>query len=305
MDVIKFYIVDVFATNKYEGNQLAVFLDLNDQLSEQQMQQIAKEINFAESTFIKEVKINQRFVVRIFTPEHEVPFAGHPSLGTSYIIAKFIASEPINKLTLELAHGDVDISILEPNNLDESIVYMRQAQPEFRNIFTREEISEGLGIKLDDIDTSLPIQEISTGLPYIIIPLKSLAAIETVALNYESFKGFLLARNKYRTNSPTGHSTSLFFFTEEVYEKGNTYNTRMLLLENNKLSEDAATGSANGCFLAYLLNYKNDKIKATVEQGFQMKRKSYLYLDGEFVDKQYQINVGGRNKLISEGIWYL
>ncbi|MFD2933880.1 PhzF family phenazine biosynthesis protein [Spirosoma flavum] len=302
---MKFYIVDVFATNKYEGNQLAVFLDLDNQLSEKQMQQIAKEINFAETTFIKEVKNHLRFVVRIFTPEHEVPFAGHPSLGTSYIIAKFILPEAPNKLTLELAHSDIEISIIEPTNLDNSIFYMRQAQPEFRNSFTREEISEGLKIELDDIDSVLPIQEISTGLPYIIIPLKNLAAIDSLLLNYESFKEFLLAQNKYRTNSATGHSTSLFFFTKETYELGNTYNARMLLIENSRLSEDAATGSANGCFLAYLLQHESSEIKATVEQGFQMGRKSYLYLDGKVENENYQINVGGRNKLVSEGTWYV
>ena len=305
MKGIKFYIVDVFATNKYEGNQLAVFLDLTNQLSEEQMQQIAKEINFAETAFIKENKHNQRFVVRIFTPEHEVPFAGHPSLGTGYVIAKFILPNISNALTLELIHSDIAISILEPDNLDDSIFFMRQAQPEFRDTFTREEVAEELGIKLTDIDTELPIQEISTGLPYIIIPLKSLAAMETMPLTYESFKNFLSARNRYRTNSLTGHSTSLFLFTKEAYESGNNYNTRMLLLENNKLSEDAATGSANGCFLAYLLTYENEKIKATVEQGFQMGRKSYLYLDGELTNGIYQINVGGRTKLISEGIWYI
>lgn len=305
MKGVKYYIVDVFATNKYEGNQLAVFLDFDNALSEKQMQQIAREINFAETTFIKENKNNQRFVVRIFTPDHEVPFAGHPSLGTSYVISKFIVPDNTTTLTLELAHSDIEISILDPDNLDESIFFMRQAQPEFRDTFTSDEVSAELKISLSDIDSSLPIQEISTGLPYIIIPLTSLAAMEALNFTYESIKDFLVARNRYRTNSSTGHSTSLFFFTKETYETGSTYNTRMLLLENNKLSEDAATGSANGCFLAYLLTHISPKINATVEQGFQMGRKSYLYLDGAISNNTYQIQVGGGNKLISEGTWYL
>ena len=79
----------------------------------------------------------------------------------------------------------------------------------------------------------------------------------------------------------------------------------MLLLENDKLSEDAATGSAAGCLLAYLLKYTGPKVTATVEQGFQMGRKSYIYLDGEVSGNNYRIGVGGRTKLISEGIWYL
>lgn len=305
MTEIKFYIVDVFATTKYEGNQLGVFLDLEDQLSIIQMQQIAREINFAETTFIKEVKEDFKFVVRIFTPEHEVPFAGHPLLGTSYIIAKFISPQISNSLTLELTHSQIEITILDPLNPDESIFFMRQSQPEFSEVFTREDVSVGLGINPENIDISLPIQDVSTGLPYIIIPLKNLAAMESLELKYESFKAFLLKHNKYRTNSLTGHSTSLFFFAKETYETGNNYNARMLLIENNKLSEDAATGSANGCLLAYLLKYENNEIKATVEQGFQMGRKSYLYLEGNLTEEIYQINVGGRNKLISEGIWFV
>ncbi|CAN5295108.1 PhzF family phenazine biosynthesis protein [soil metagenome] len=304
MKEIKFYIVDVFATNKYEGNQLAVFLDLDDQLSEQQMMNMAREINFAETTFIKANKENERFVVRIFTPEHEVPFAGHPSLGTSYIIAKFLLPEVQKKLILELAHGDIEISVLQPDKLDESKIFMRQTQPEFREFFTHAEVAQGLGLTLDDLDLSLPIQEISTGLPYIIIPIKSLSAIDAISLDYESFKNFLLSRNKYRTTSSTGHSTSVFFFTKETYEATSDYNARMLLIENNKVSEDAATGSANGCLLAYLLKYSNNTINAVVEQGFQINRKSYIYLNGECTDDTYEITVGGRVKLISEGIWY-
>ncbi|MGD6027732.1 PhzF family phenazine biosynthesis protein, partial [Xanthomonas citri pv. citri] len=147
-------------------------------------------------------------------------------------------------------HSDIEITIGDINNLDHSTIFMRQAQPEFGDIFTSEEIAEGLQIPIENIDVSYPIHEVNTGLPYIIIPITNLAAMESLDLQLESFRSFLLARNKYRTNSKTGHSTSLFFFTKEAYEKGNTYNTRMKLIENEKLSEDAATGSANGCLLA-------------------------------------------------------
>lgn len=304
MQGIKFYIVDVFASNRYEGNQLAVFLDMDNQLDDRQMQQIAREINFAETTFIKAVRDTLRFVVRIFTPEHEVPFAGHPSLGTSYIINKFILPKASATLTLELVHSDIGITVEDPSNLDESIFFMRQAQPTFGPVFTADEIAAELDIPRDDLNDSLPIQEISTGLPYIIIPLRSRRAIDTLSLNLDAFRAFLTARNKYKTNSPTGHSTSLFFFTNETHEVENDYNARMLLIENNKLSEDAATGSANGCFLAYLLTHVNEKVTVTVEQGFQLERRSYLYLDGRLTNGDYEINVGGRNKLISEGVWY-
>lgn len=309
MNQIDFYIVDVFASNRYEGNQLAVFVDVADQFSDARMQQIAREINFAETTFIKAVKADHRVAVRIFTPEHEVPFAGHPSIGTSYIVARFllpkqgVANIP-EKLVLELAHGDIVITILQPDNLDESLLFMRQAQPQFGAQYTHDEISAELGISLDQLDTSLPIQEISTGLPYIIIPLRNREAIDNLSLQYGTFRDFLLKRNRYRTNSPAGHSTSLFFFTSDTYEADSTYNTRMLLLENGRLSEDAATGSANGCFLAYLLRQQGGPISnATVEQGFQIGRKSFIYLNGSVEDGNYAINVGGRTQLVAQGSW--
>jgi trans-2,3-dihydro-3-hydroxyanthranilate isomerase len=304
MKKIKFYIVDVFANQKYGGNQLAVFVDLKNQLSDAQMLQMAKEINFAETTFIKADKGNQRYVVRIFTPEHEVPFAGHPSLGTSYILAKHFTAKMKTQLTLELKHSDIEIAISDPNNLEKSTFYMTQAQPEFRETYTPTEISKELNIPLSSLDISMPIQDITTGLPYIIIPLSNLAAIEKLDFDYATLQNFLVARKKYRANSVTGHSTSFFFFTTETYEAGHDFNARMMLLENGKRSEDAATGSANGCFLAYLLKYKNAAIKATVEQGFQINRKSYIYLDGTLEKEHYKIRVGGEVKPVSEGYWY-
>jgi trans-2,3-dihydro-3-hydroxyanthranilate isomerase len=301
---IKFYILDVFASGKYQGNQLAVFIDLDNELSTHQMQEMAKEINFAESAFITKQKENLRFTVRIFTTEYEVPFAGHPSLGTAYIISRFILTKAVSRIILELAYGDIEITIPEPTKLEDGLFFMRQPQPVFGDIFTVEKIADGLGIKTENIDASYPIQEISTGLPYIMIPLKNLEAMESLKLNDEKLKAFLIAEGRYLTNSETGLSTSLFFFTKYGYEGGNTYNSRMLLIENDKLIEDAATGSANGCLLAYLLQYVDEKIVTTVEQGFQMGRKSYIHLDGRLTDEHYEINIGGQSKLVSEGIWY-
>jgi trans-2,3-dihydro-3-hydroxyanthranilate isomerase len=197
------------------------------------MQQMAREINFAETTFIKANNGNGRFVVRIFTPEHEVPFAGHPSIGTSYIITKFLMPAVPDKLVLELVHSNIEITILRPASIHDSLLFMRQAQPEFQEFFTHEEVANELDIGLNQVDISWPIQEISTGLPYIVIPLKNLLAMNKLTLDYPSFRGFLEQRKKYRTNSTTGHATSLFFFTPETYEAGNAFNTRILLLESS------------------------------------------------------------------------
>ena len=300
MNTIPFYIIDVFANQKYGGNQLAVFIDFENILSQEMMQTMAKEINFAETTFIKSNENDTRFDVRIFTPEHEIPFAGHPSLGTAYIIAKYILKTPPLQLTLALKHSDITISI--PDSVDD-ILSMQQAQPTFAEFFTVSEIASELNIPIEMIDNTLPIQEVSTGLPYIIVPLKNLATIESLKFDYATLQNFLVARNKYRTNSKTGHSTSFFFFTNQTHNVDNQYHSRMILLENGRVSEDAATGSANGCLLAYLLKYQSPQIKATVEQGFQLNRKSYLYLNGSLENEFYTLNVGGRVKLVSVGEW--
>ncbi len=304
MHKVPYYIVDVFAKNKYEGNQLAVFLDLENELSEREMGQMAKEINFAESTFIKKDKGQGRYLVRIFTPEYELPFAGHPCLGTGYVISKFLLSQPRKHIVLELPHAPIEITLASPSHVDDSIFFMRQTQPVFGQTFAGQEIAQALGINIADLHPTLPVQEISTGIPYILIPLTTLQAIENITLTYEALKTFLLATRKHKSNSPDGRSTSLFFFTSHAYENGHDYNSRMFLLENEKLSEDAATGSANGCLLAYLLKYVTPQVDVVVEQGFQMGRKSYIYLHGAREEEHYLIDVGGYCKFISEGFWY-
>ena len=118
---IKFYIVDVFAPKKYAGNQLAVFFDLEQLGSSDQMLAITREINFAESTFITSREADGSFGVRIFTTEYEVPFAGHPTLGTAYIIAKKLLDTPSNEVLLRLKKGDIPDRIGSPDTVGQSL----------------------------------------------------------------------------------------------------------------------------------------------------------------------------------------
>ena len=109
----------------------------------------------------------------------------------------------------------------------------------------------------------------------------------------------------HKSNSPTGLSTSLFFFTKETVEPNNQYHARMFCVENEKLVEDAATGSANGCLLTYLLKYQDSPVEAIVEQGFEMGRKSYILLNGNKSNESYQLKVGGQVQSISQGKWMI
>jgi len=302
-DQIQFYIVDVFAQEKYAGNQLAVFLDLEKTLTTNQMLAITREINFAESTFIRSIESDGSFKVRIFTTEYEVPFAGHPTLGTAYIISKYLCKEVLDKLVLKLKKGAIPVVLSRPNNLEESRFTMQQAQPDFGAVYAPVSVAEAIGIPLDYFDTTRPIQEVNTGLPYLIIFLKDLEKISKLNLDANRVSTFLKKVKLHKSNHPIGLTTSLFFITEETVEETHDYHSRMFVLEDEKIWEDAATGSANGCFLAYLLKHEKASVSAIVEQGFEMNRKSILYLDGERHNNQFILNVGGQVVPISQGTW--
>jgi trans-2,3-dihydro-3-hydroxyanthranilate isomerase len=303
MITLDFYIVDVFTTQKYGGNQLGVFVDYEDLLSDTDMLQITRELNFPEVTFIKHNYENLEFTVRIFTPEYEVPFAGHPTLGTAFIISKYLIPQPKPNIALILKQGTISVQIEDTQNIDVAKFTMTQTQPLFLDTITHKSISEGLGIEMKFLDAIKPIEEISTGLPYIIIPLKSLYAINNLNLDYKTVLEFLKIHKKHKSNSKTGLTTSLFFITEETFQDSNQFNARMFCIEGKSIIEDAATGSANGCLLAYLLKHQSTEIRATVEQGFQMGRKSYIYLDGKKKSNTYQLKIGGNVVDISKGQW--
>ncbi len=300
---IKYYIVDVFTSNKYGGNQLAVFIDFENKVADDEMLKIAKELNFPEISFIKNNDNNQIFDIRIFTPEYEVPFAGHPSLGTAFIIAKYLLSKPQSQITLKLKHANINIALTKATDIDNSRLIMEQSEPEFIRGYTHQEIAAGLKIELDLLDLESPIEEISTGLPYLIIPISNLEKMNKIKLNSQEVIKFLIQNKKYKTNSKTGLTSSLFFVTKETFEKENSFNARMFCIEHESLVEDAATGSANGCFLAYLLKHQSPKISLVVEQGFQMGRKSYLSLEGKLKNGKYSLKVGGQVVSLSNGKW--
>jgi len=278
-------------------------MDLEQQLSAEKMLQITREINFAESTFIRSIEKDGSFGVRIFTTEYEVPFAGHPTLGTAYILAKHLMKEPSYELTLRLKKGDIPVQISEPKNIEKSRFTMQQAQPEFGSVFDAKVVSEGLNIPFSSIDATMPIQDVNTGLPYVIIFLEDIKAIENIRLNFDHLKQFLIANNLHKSNNPRKLSSSLFFVTKETLGSNNDFHTRMFVLDDFTIWEDAATGSANGCFLAYLLKHQNSTISAVVEQGFEMGRNSILYLDGELNKELYTLKVGGQVVPISKGTW--
>jgi trans-2,3-dihydro-3-hydroxyanthranilate isomerase len=178
----KFYICDVFGEGKYSGNQLAVFFNC-DTLSGEEMQSIAREINFSETTFVASVpEEDGSFVVRIFTPRSEVDFAGHPTLGTAYIIRKQLRLQEEN-IVLNLNVGLVPVTF----STNDDLVWMEQVQPQFGQVLDVSRIASTLGLHDEDIDTRFPIEEVSTGLPTIIVPLKTGEALHRVSVVREIY----------------------------------------------------------------------------------------------------------------------
>ncbi len=166
------YIVDVFSEEKYAGNQLAVVRNAAG-LSDAEMLKITREFKFSEATFVLSDEMRKGgYDVRIFTPHSEVPFAGHPTLGTAYIIQSEIIGGPVEKVILNLKIGQIPVTFTYRNGKAD-ILWMKQKEPAFGDVYDAQAVARSIGLTKEALDTQYPIQDVSTGLPFIICPLKS------------------------------------------------------------------------------------------------------------------------------------
>ncbi|WP_227765599.1 PhzF family phenazine biosynthesis protein [Zhaonella formicivorans] len=287
-----FFIVDVFAEEKYAGNQLAVFMN-GHLYSDAEMQQIAKEMNYSEVTFyFPEESNDDSCKVRIFTPKEEIPFAGHPTLGTAYVLLQEWLQKPLPTLYLDLPVGKIPVNVeYELGKI--KLLTMRQNQPEFGKILPGEEVAQALGLTPSDLDGRFPVQIVSTGLPFIIVPLKSLAAVRSIQLNMPLYRQLI-------AHLP---AKDILVFCPETYYSGNDLNVRVFV-DSLGIPEDPATGSANGCLTGYLVKYNyfnSPTFNIKVEQGFEIGRKSLLYLKGEKHQESIIIEVGGHVIPVAKG----
>ena len=287
-----FYIVDVFAEEKYSGNQLAVFR-FGQELSVKEMQKIAQEMNFSETTFVSsEEKHDGGYDVRIFTPKTEVPFAGHPTLGTAYIIQKEIVKTNVKEIVLNLKAGQ--IPVIFGNDKDYSnALWMRQLDPVFGERYSAKVLSKILGINSNEIDERFPIQNVSTGLPTVIVPLRRLKSVRKAKI----------VNSRYLDFTESISAKTILIFCPEVYDKSHDLNVRFFAGRYG-IAEDPATGSANGCLAAYLIKHRyleREKIDLKVEQGFEMGRPSLILLRAEQKGEKITVRVGGKVKMVAKG----
>jgi trans-2,3-dihydro-3-hydroxyanthranilate isomerase len=290
MSKIPFFFVDVFAETKLAGNQLAVFIEAGD-LSTPQMQAIAKEIHFSETTFItSREKKNGGYDVRIFTPEEEIPFAGHPTLGTAYMIQQEIEKEPQSQILLNMQVGQIPVTM--PPAPD-GVLWMKQNPPEFGAILDKADFADSLHIDPALIHPQFPIQEVSTGLPVIIVPIRSLPDLQNLSIHVQDTLRYV--------KDKTGKG--IFAFCLEAEDPTCDIHARFFA-DYFGIPEDPATGSANGCLAGYLLKHSvihPSAINLTVEQGIEIKRPSRLYLRADCGSTHFNIYVGGKVQTVAQG----
>lgn len=257
--------IDVFTDRPLTGNALAVCLDGRG-LTAEQMQAIARETNLSETTFILSedaAQASDRGIrVRIFTVAEELPFAGHPTLGTAFVLR---GSTGASEVRLELNVGLVPVRF-EDGNGQTSFGEMTQVDPQFLVQHDREAVAKAIGLDVEDLDPSLPIETVSTGLAYTITPIRSLATLQQLRIDPVRGESYLAQ-----------HGGKFFYFvSRETADRDARLHARMLFYG----TEDPATGSAAGCTAAWMVAHgvaKPDE-RVLIEQGIEMKRPSRIFV---------------------------
>jgi len=288
-----FYIVDVFGEKKYQGNQLAV-VNVREPLTDSAMQKFAREIHFSETTYILSGKErNGGYDVRIFTPKTEVPFAGHPTLGTAYIIQQEIIRKPVKTVGLNLEVGQIAVDITykkaQPN-----LLWMKQVNPVFGRLFQPQVLGGVLNLPVKAIDDKYPVQEVSTGLPFIIVPLKTLKTVQQIQIDKEDYFNLIKGTQ----------AKAILVFCPQTNDARNDLHVRVFC-DYYGIPEDPATGSANGCLVGYLVKHRylrTSEISIRVEQGIEIERPSLLHLKAREIDNEHiEVKVGGKVIPVARG----
>ncbi len=300
----RFIQVDVFTDRPFGGNPLAVFPEAEG-LTTEEMQCLAQEMNLSETTFVLPSQApGASFKVRIFTPAKELPFAGHPVVGTHWVLAhlgRVALHEPVTQMRLELGVGVLPANLYVSNGRVERVV-MTQTRPVFGAILDdTTELTAGLGLPPEAIaEAALPIQVVSTGLPQMMVPVRSLSALRALdakQLNVAALNRVCRALGAECTT----------VFTLETERPEVTVHVRVFAPMVG-VPEDPATGSANGALGAYLLHHQAVPItepttRILSEQGTELSRPSTLHVEVDSVDGDIRVvRVGGRVVPVAEGV---
>ncbi len=285
--------MDVFTSQRLEGNQLVVFTDARG-LSDADMLALARETNLQETTFVfpRDAATDRRegVKVRIFYPAGELPFAGHPTLGTANVLRMQDPSRPSSVL-LDLKAGKVPVAFRD--DAQGAFGEMTQLDPVFGKTHDRTQVAQGIGLHPEDLDPDLPIQTVSTGLGFVVVPLRTLKALQSLHPDFDKNDAYLRAAGE---NALDFH-----------YVTRDTGDPKVCLRARNidRFGEDPATGSASGCTAAWMVKYgviKPEEL-ALIRQGIEANRPSEIFVrtskEGERV---HSVRVGGYAVKVMEGV---
>jgi len=282
----RFHIVDVFAEKAHAGNPLAVVRDAAE-LATEAMQDLAREFGFSETTFIVSDPrdVARGVQVRIFTPAEELPFAGHPTLGTAWVIREHLAGRRVDAVTLALGVGAVPVRF-EAEAGGSEVAWLAAPPIEVGARIPASRIAPALGLEVGDFDPAIPVQYVQAGIGFVFVPLRGLDAVRRGRLDLRAFAPL----------ASEGLPAQVYLFCREALEEGNDLHARMLFAAPD-VREDPATGSATACLGAFLLEHRAmgaGPLSLRIEQGLEMKRPSLLRLRARDGATGRQIEVGGR-----------
>jgi trans-2,3-dihydro-3-hydroxyanthranilate isomerase len=280
-------IVDVFTDQRYEGNPLAVVLDAAG-LQSDDMQAIARETNLSETTFVCGREPNGSYRVRIFTPAEELPFAGHPTLGTASVLRDMSDRDEgdVSRIVLALGVGEVPVDFETEG--ETSTAWFTAPPMELEGFPDPLRLAEAVGLSADDLEVDVPPRAVRAGPAFIFIALRSRAALERSRLDIQAFQSFV----------DEGYAKSVYLFTRETVQETNDLCARVFF-DANGVREDPATGSATAFLGAYLLEYPQlvgeGPLDLRIEQGISMQRPSLLRLRAHIdTSGDRVIRVGGQ-----------
>lgn len=313
---LDYFVLDVFTDTRLQGNALAVFLNPGT-LTTETMQAIARETNLSETTFIERrdpaVERREGVRVRIFTTVEELPFAGHPTLGTASLL-RAIAPECMEDQTVRLALNVGAVPVLFEAHQDAwpARGTMTQRDPEFGEVLDPVEVASLTGLRVDDFDPARPVQIVSTGMAFAVVPLRSSASLARLHVQQEQAQAFLRARGArwFYILGPEAETLA-----SEAAAGLPVWRARMQF----NGGEDPATGSAAGCAISYLVRHGAVPSGETLHlrQGVEMNRPSDLFLsarvesesatsiEGGSPGKVTHVCVGGSTILVAKGRLFL
>lgn len=288
----RYLLLDVFTSHPLQGNQLAVFPDARG-LSDTEMQDLARETRMQETTFVfprdAATQRERGVKVRIFTQDEELPFAGHPTLGTSIALRNHLHASDLDRIFLDLKVGKVPVNFSQRD--DTVFGEMTQVDPQFGAVHDRTTVAGLIGVQPADIHEEWPIQTVSTGIPFAIVPIKHLGTLQSLRPDAAKVRAYFAGAKGL---------IDFYYITRDTGDAKVTIRSRGLFTDG----EDAATGSASGCTISWMVQHGVVPPDQEVHnlQGVEMKRPSHIYMRaGKQGDQVTNVRVGGHAVEIAAG----